>query len=93
MNHGVPFRFTNRSHRWYGFDSFYGHVGGEVKESKVEQVIEIIRAEPLRVFAAFIIVMAALSVSRNVVDQVKAQINDRKYDSHCARQLDKWGKS
>lgn len=58
----------------------------------MEQIIEIIKADPIRSFGAFIIIMAALSVSRNVVDQVKAHINyERKADSEWSRQMDKWG--
>lgn len=58
----------------------------------MESIIEIIKADPIRSFGAFIIIMAALSVSRDVVDQVKARINDgRTADSEWSRQMDKWG--
>jgi hypothetical protein len=59
----------------------------------MEQIIEAIKADPLRVFGAFMVIMAVLSCSRDVVDQVKAHFRyESKNDSEWARQFDKWGK-
>lgn len=58
----------------------------------MEQVIEFIRAEPIKALGAFIIVMAALSVSGNVISQVKAHFKyESKFDSAYSRDSDKWG--
>jgi hypothetical protein len=58
----------------------------------VEQIIEIIRIEPVKVLGAFIVIMALLSVSRNVVSQVISHFKyEEKYDSQWSKQMDKWG--
>lgn len=58
----------------------------------MDQVFEVIRAEPLRVFGAFLVIMALLSVGKNVAGQVISHFKyEEKYDSQWSKQMDKWG--
>lgn len=58
----------------------------------MEQIIEFIRVEPIKVLGAFIVVMSLLSVSKNVIGQVISHFKyEEKYDSQWSKQMDKWG--
>lgn len=58
----------------------------------MEQIIEVIKADPINAFGIFIVLMAGISVSSNVAGLVKSMFNyNSKYDSEWTKQNDKWG--